>query len=122
RAAADTDVRASCRLPRLRERLGRAGVDEVKRGTAVHLNGWPGMVGENKDRSVERRVVTPPSVPFIIRPGAVLRAELASAHNLGADPRCPCAGECIVDAGAPGLALHGLEGPGREEPLMQPVS
>jgi hypothetical protein len=108
---------------RLRKRLGGAGVEEVKRGTAVHLDGGPGMVGENKDRGVERRVVSPPSVPLLVRPGSVVRAELAPPHDLGADARGPSAGESVVDAGAAaGLALHGAEGTGREEPLVQPGS
>src|ERR1700733_7341025 len=79
------------------------------------------MVGEDENRGVERRVVSPPSVPLLVRPGAVLGAELAPPHDLGADARLPGAGESVVDAGtAAGLALHGVERAGREEPLMQP--
>ena len=116
-------IPASGGLARLRKRLGGAGVEEVKPGTAAHLDGRPGMVGEDKDRGAERRVVSPPAVPLLVRPGAVVRAELAPAHDLGADARLPGAGESIVDAGAAaGLALHGAEGTGREEPLVQPGS
>ena len=43
RAAADTDIGARGGLARLRQRLGGAGVEEVKRGTAVHLDGGPQM-------------------------------------------------------------------------------
>ncbi len=81
------------------------------------------MVGENKDRGVERRVVSPPSVPLLVRPGAVVGAELAPAHDLGADARGRCADKSVVDAGAAaGLALHGVECAGRERPLVQPGS
>src|SRR5437660_3442955 len=81
------------------------------------------MVGQNKDRGVERRGVSPPSVPLLVRPGSVVRAELAPPHDLGADARGPSAGESVVDAGAAaGLALHGAEGTGREEPFVQPGS
>src|ERR1700749_5012295 len=81
------------------------------------------MVGEDKDRGVERRVVSPPSGPLQVRPGSVVRAELGPAHDLGANARFPGAGESVVDAGgAAGLALHGAEGTGREEPLVQPGS
>src|SRR5690349_22513651 len=108
RAAADADIPARGGLARLRKRLGGAGVEEVKRGTAVHLDGGPGMVGENKDRSVERWGISPPSVPLLVRPGPMVRAELAPPHDLGADARGPRAGESVVDAGAAaGLALHG---------------
>src|SRR5580693_1181227 len=79
------------------------------------------MVGEDKNRGAERRVVSPPSVPLLVRPGAVVRAELAPPHDLGTDARFPGAGESIVDAGAAArLALHGVERAGREKPLMQP--
>src|SRR5260370_41152314 len=81
------------------------------------------MVGEDKDGGVERRGVSPPSVPLLVRPEAVVGAELAPPHDLGADARGPGAGESVVDAGAAaGLALHGAEGTGREEPLVQPGS
>src|ERR1700761_6123003 len=79
------------------------------------------MAGEDENRGVERRGVAPPSVPFLVRPGAVVGAELAPPHDLGADARLPGAGESVVDAGAAaGLALHSMERAGREEPLMQP--
>src|SRR5690242_20737090 len=123
RAAADADVPARGGLARPRQRLRGAGVEEVKRGTAVHPDGGPEMVGEHKDRGVERRGVSPPSVPLLVRPGSTVRAELAPAHDLGADARGPSAGEDVVDAGAAaGLALHRAEGTSGEEPLVQPGS
>src|SRR5579859_1288235 len=123
RAAADADIPARGGLARLLKRSGGAGVEEFKRGTAVHLYGRPGMVGEDKDRGVERRVVSPPSVPLLVRPGPMVRAELAPPHDLGADALGPRAGEGVVDAGAAaGLALHGAEGTSQEEPLVQPGS
>src|SRR4029077_1249363 len=48
---------------------------------------------------------------------------LAPSHDLRADALAPGAGEGVVDAGAAaGLALHGAERAGREEPLVQPGS
>src|SRR6266550_8796342 len=81
------------------------------------------MVGEDKDRRAERRGVSPPSGPLLVRPGSMVRTELAPPHDLGADARGPRAGESVVDAGAAArLALHGAEGTSREEPLVQPGS
>src|ERR1700753_4049370 len=81
------------------------------------------MAGEDENRGVERRVVSPPSVPLLVRPGSVVRAELAPPHDLGADARFPGAGEMVGEPGAAAeLALHGAEGTGREEPLVQPGS
>ena len=123
RAAANADIPARGGLARLRKRLRGAGVEEVKRGAAAHLDRGAGMVGKNKDRGVERRGVSPPSVPLLVRPGSMVRAELAPPHDFGADARGPSAGESVVDAGAAaGLALHGAEGTSREEPLVQPGS
>jgi uracil-DNA glycosylase family 4 len=121
RAASDADVRPGRCLTRLRERLGGAGVEEVKRGPALHLDRGPGMTGEDENRGAERRRVSPPPVPFLIRPGAMLRAELAPPHDLRADARSPGAREGVVDASAAaGLPLHSAERAGREEPLVQP--
>jgi hypothetical protein len=121
RAAADADIPSSGSLTGLRERLGRAGVEEVERRPAVHLDRGPRVVGEDENRGVERRVVSPPSIPLLVRPRAALRAELGPPHDLGADARFPGAGERVVDAGAAaGLPLHGVERAGLEEPLMQP--
>src|SRR6185437_11507478 len=68
RPAADADISSGGSLARLRQRPGRVGVQEVKGGTAVHLDRWPRMVGEDKDRGTERRGVSPPSVPLLVRP------------------------------------------------------
>src|SRR5262249_32303864 len=120
RAAADADILASGGLARLRKGMGGAGVEEVECGAAVHLDWGPRMVGENKDRGVERWVVSPPAVPLLVRPGAMVRAELTAAHYLGTDALAPGAGEGVVDARAAArLALHGAERAGREKPLVQ---
>src|SRR5258708_13943545 len=87
RAAADADIPARGGLARLRKRLGGAGVEEVKRGTAVHLDEGPGMVGENKYRGVERRGVPPPTPPPLVPPRATLRAQLGPPPHLPAAAR-----------------------------------
>src|ERR1700722_70556 len=79
------------------------------------------MVGEDENRGVERRVLSPPAVPLLLRPRSPLRAGLVASHDLGADARLRGAGESVVDAGAAsGLALHGVERAGLEEPVVQP--
>ena len=123
RSAADADIPARGGLARLRQRLGRAGVEEVNvvppfiwtagRGWWVRTKTgvWNGGLS--------------PHDPFHSWSGrgSMVRAELAPPHDLGADARGPSAGESVVDAGAAaGLALHGAEGTSREEPLVQPGS
>ena len=81
----------------------------------------PGMVGEDKDRGAERELL-PPSRPLLVRPGAVVRAELAPAMISGPMPVPRRRRKHRRCRAAAGLALHGAEGTGREEPLVQPGS
>ena len=79
-------------------------------------------MGQHERRRVERRVRAPPPLPV----GVVLparRAELARAHDLGADARLVLLGERVVDAGAAARRRHdrGAEA-GGEHPLVQPVA
>src|SRR5437764_5584213 len=120
-AAADPAVQPGCGLPRLLQGLGGAGAGEVERGAALHLQRWPGMVGEDEHRGVKRRVVSPPARPLLVWPGAALRPELIAAHDLRADARPPSAGKRIVHtAAAAGRALHVMEASGGENTLVQP--
>src|SRR6202035_5969385 len=89
------------------ERRRRAGVDEVEGGAALHLDRGPDVMGEHEDGGMERRLVPPPALPFLVGPRSALRAELVAPHDLRADARPPVAREGVVDAGAPAfLALH----------------
>src|SRR5690348_697359 len=120
--SANSYIQAAGRFQGRFKGLGGARVDEVERGSTLHLNGRPEMMGEDEHRSVERRIGPPPPFPVLVSPGATLGAELVPPHNLGADAGAPVAGESIVDSGAPCLALHPLEAAGWEEPLVEPVA
>src|SRR4029077_1978332 len=110
RAAADADVEATRGLLGRRERLRRAGVDEVEGGAALHLDRAPDVMGEHKNGGMERRLLAPPALPLLVGPRSALRAELVAPHDLHADARPPVAGEGVVDAGAPALpALHDVK-------------
>src|SRR5581483_3887556 len=88
---------------------------------ALHPERGSRVVGQNEHGGVEGRVVAPPAFPRLVGPRASLGPELVAAHDLCADPLGPVAGEGIVDAGASVcFPLHLPEGPGGEEPLMQP--
>src|SRR4051794_5704260 len=39
-----------------------------------------GMVGEDEDRGVERRLLAPPALPAVVAPRAALRVELVAPH------------------------------------------
>ena len=115
-------IQAAGRFPGRLQGLGGTRVYEMERGPTLHRDGRPGMVGEDENRSVERRIVPPPPFPVVVSPPAPLGPELVPAHDLRTDAGAPVAGEGIVDAGAACLALHLLEGAGGEEPFGEPVA
>src|SRR5690606_20034692 len=80
------------------------------------------VMGEHKDRGVERWVGAPPALPGrILVPSGW--AELPCAHDLGADPRGKLPREGVIDAAAAtGLAEHFAAPPGGEHPLVQPFA
>ena len=94
----------------------------MERGAALHLNRRAGTVGEDERRRVERRVGTPPSRPLrVVLPSG--RAELAGAHDLGADAGEEALGERVVDAAAPAvLAQHRVAVAGGEHPHVKPMA
>lgn len=82
------------------------------------------MVGEDEDRLVERRVLTPPALPRIVAPGAAARrAELAPTHDLGADVRVLLVEDDTADALLAALQPVGLA-PGSEpqHPVVKPFA
>ncbi len=80
------------------------------------------MVGEDEDGSMEGRVGAPPSLPLrVLVPTGI--AELARAHDLGADAGVMQPYERVVEAAAAArLADHLVPPPGGQQPLMQPVA
>jgi hypothetical protein len=58
------------------------------------------MVRHNEYRSVERRLVSPPALPFVVAPRTALWAELVAAHYLGADVVGEIPREVVVEAAA----------------------
>ncbi len=90
--------------------VGRVAVDEVERGVGQRERRAL-VVGQDEHRRVERRLVAPPALPFVVAPRPALRAELVAAHDLGADVVGEVAGEVVVEAAAP--AGVGAVGPAR---------
>ncbi len=121
RAAADTNVGAAGGLARAPERLLDPAGDEVERRPALHLQRRPRVVREHEHRHVVGRVLAPPAAPLLVGPGTAHRPEHVAAQDPGADVLGAAAGEVIV--GTRGALArqprHALEGPRREEPLVQ---
>src|SRR6185369_16644158 len=120
-AAAETDVAGAGGFAGAREsRLDPVG-DEMEDGATLHLEGRPRVMREDEDRHVIRRVLAPPTSPGIVRPRAANGAEHVAAHDPCAQILEPASSELVVAPGGAGLrrALHLLERPRRDEPVVQ---
>src|SRR5438477_526859 len=71
---------ASCGARLLERRLDPVR-DEVERRPTIHLERLAGMVCEDEDRMVERRIVAPPALPRIVLPRPGTAAEHVPAHD-----------------------------------------
>src|SRR6185312_15086444 len=121
-AAAQPDVLAGRRLARTLERRMDAVGHEVEGRAALHRVRRAGVVRQHEDRRVVGRVRAPPALPVVIGPGAADRPEHVPAHDPGAHVLEPARGEIIVDTGLAArraVAVHGLECPGAQHPLVQ---
>ena len=80
-AAAKADVLTIGRVDGALERRVQPIGDKVEGRTPTHGERWPRVVGEDEDRGVVRRCLTPPSFPTIVGPGSSDRPEHVSPHN-----------------------------------------
>src|ERR1700694_3325580 len=79
------------------------------------------MARQHEHRVVVRRVVAPPTLPFLVGPRPADRAEHVAPHDRGADAGVARDHEPLVDAlVAALLADHATAVTGREDPLVQP--
>src|SRR5262249_22396068 len=80
----------------------------------------PGMVGEHENGGVIRRVIAPPALPAVVRPGSSHRPEHVAAHDPGSDVVEPACREIVVDPGRATVAsVHLPKRTGRENPFVQ---
>jgi len=63
---ADVQIESTGGLVSQPQGVGRRRIDEVEHGAALQLEGRARMVGGHGDRGVERRVVAPPALPFVL--------------------------------------------------------
>jgi hypothetical protein len=81
------------------------------------------MVGQHEYRRVKDGIVTPPTFPILVGPGAALWSKLVAAHNLGTNAYSPVAGEGLVGAVASTrLAVHLVIRAGSKESVQEPAS
>src|SRR6202158_6610120 len=78
------------------------------------------MARQHEHRVVVRRVVPPPTLPFLVGPRPADRAEHVASHDRGADAGVARDQEPLVDAlVAALLADHATAVTSREDPLVQ---
>src|SRR5438309_9018556 len=88
----------------LPQRLRGRRIEEVERGVGQREAGSV-VVGKDEDRSMEGRVVSPPSLPVEVLPRATLRPELVAAHDFRTDVPREVASEVVVETpGSSGVA------------------
>ena len=93
----------------------------MKVRAALHRLHRSGMVSQNKHRHVIRRLIAPPALPAVIRPGAAYRAKHIAPQNPGTHILEATCGHLVIDACLTTLAaaMHLLKNLGREEPFHQ---
>src|SRR5437868_3914023 len=81
-AATDRDILVTGGSPGLIDGRLDAVCDERERSAALLGDGVPRVVGEDEDRVVKRRLVTPPAVgPGVVFPRSMAAAEHPAAHH-----------------------------------------
>jgi hypothetical protein len=70
---------------------------EIEGRFARHRDGRARVVREHEDGDVVGRVVAPPSLPAVVRPGAARRREHVAAHDPRAEVLHASRGKIVVD-------------------------
>ena len=120
RPATETHVQSVSRLPGALQGGVDAIGDEMKGRAALHLDRRARMMGENEYLCVIRRVVTPPALPFVIRPCAANRSEHITPQNPRTDSVQPAFRKIVVNTRRTvAIAVEFLESARRKEPLVE---
>ncbi len=95
--------------------------DKVEGRASAHVDRCAWVAGEHENRSVERRIIAPPSLPNIVWPGSPNRSEHVSAN----DPRsgvveAPRDKVVINTRSAAILTYHLSKGACADHPFVQP--
>ena len=117
-AAAQPDVAAARRVPRLLERGVDAVGDEPELRAALHRERRARVMRQHEDGRVIRGLVTPPALPALVRPRAADGTEHVAPEDPGADPVEALRRQVVVHARlAVFVAVHPLPGARVEEPV-----
>src|SRR5258708_7539289 len=94
--------------------------DEVECSSSAHGDRCARVIGENKDRGVIRRIVSPPALPCVVGPGAADRSKHVAAKYPCADAFEAAHREIIVNPRCAAiLTRHLLKGTRGKKPFVQ---
>src|SRR5262245_14900810 len=79
-ATAYQDVFVLRGITRSLERRVNAFGHKIKGRSSLHVKRLAWVMGDDKDRHVKGRILSPPAVPWIFFPGAITTAKLATPH------------------------------------------
>src|SRR5438132_3634746 len=121
RSACQRYVLASCCPPRLFERRLHSARDERERRSTLECQRLPRVMRKNEHGVMERRVDSPPTVPWLLGPpGARMTSEHVAPHHRGSDVR-----ERLLDHLGARVhrssfePMHGAPGGERKGPFVQ---
>ena len=120
RTAAQIDVFPPGSVFGLLQRRVNAFSDKVKSCSTLHFKRIAGVMRQHEDRHVKRRIVAPPTIPWIVSPWAIAAAKHVSAHNGRPDVLKIFRGDVVI--GTSRAAFHSMaftERSHRERPLME---
>ena len=105
-------------------RLFKCGVDAIgnkmKSRASAHVERCARVMGKHENRSVERRIVAPPSLPNVISPGPSDRSEHISTNNPRSDVVEAACDKVIVNTrGAAIRAMYLSKGTCAKDPFVQ---
>src|SRR6185503_8749100 len=119
--AAEAHVAGTRRLACALQRPVDAVGNEVEGGATLHGYRCARVIGQNEHRTVVLRVVAPPSLPGVVRPGSANRAEHVAAEDPGADVVEAPPGEAVIDARVAALlSEHLADRASGQRPAVQP--
>jgi hypothetical protein len=93
---------------------------ETKYGAARHLDWISRVMREDEYWAVKRRIIAPPTFPFVVGLFVANRPEHVPAHNPGSDiVKAACREKFVYARGLAGVPNHVLERLGWVKPSMQ---
>jgi hypothetical protein len=118
--SSESDVLTASGIRCFLERHVDTAGHEAENRASFHGDRCSGVMGKHEDRRVVRRVITPPALPAVVRPGPSDWPEHIAAHDPRSNSREAPRRKVVVDAGrSPLVSVHLPKGTSGESPIVQ---